>query len=233
MSQNVVFFVEAWDEEEGQLSPGESHHCHQVLRKQTGDQITITNGRGTWAEAQLTHSDKRRCTFRIQSTHTEADKGFRTHLYLAPTKHMDRMEWLVEKLAELNVDSLTLLITEHSERRKIRLDRLEKKTLAALKQSRHGSLMAIHPPLRFAHALHQKDHKFIAFVGDNLPYLSHEIPEKQTIHLMIGPEGDFSVTEVAAAKKADWQLVSLGINILRTETAGLLACHSVNVCNSY
>ncbi|MEM9340259.1 MAG: RsmE family RNA methyltransferase, partial [Bacteroidota bacterium] len=119
------------------LSQEESKHCAQVLRHTAGDEILVFDGQGCRYTGILTKVSKSACEFEVKSTEHFPKKPFSVHLAIAPTKNTDRMEWMVEKLCEIGVDQLTFLVTQHSERRKLRLDRMEKKVISAMKQSKN------------------------------------------------------------------------------------------------
>ncbi|WP_424961646.1 16S rRNA (uracil(1498)-N(3))-methyltransferase [Ekhidna sp.] len=217
------------------LSEDESRHCAQVLRHQKGDEILIFDGNGGKHQAVLTQVSKKKCEFEIHSSEIAVDKGFSTHLAIAPTKNIDRMEWLTEKLTEIGVDEITFIQTKHSERKKLRLDRLEKKAISAMKQSGNPLLPEIKELATFKDFVSEcnTDLKLIAHVDSSYIYLQNALQPDSSVTILIGPEGDFSADEVAIAKASGFQLVSLGQNTLRTETAGFVACCMVNVENSY
>ena len=217
------------------LSEDESKHCAKVLRHQKGDEILIFDGNGGQHRAILTQISKKLCEFEIQSSEISPEKGFSIHLVIAPTKNIDRMEWLTEKLTEIGVDEITFLQTKHSERKKLRLDRLEKKAISAMKQSGNPFLPKINDLTNLNDFVSdcKTDLKLIAHVDTSHLYLKKAIKPDCSVTILIGPEGDFSTDEVAFAKGSGFQPVSLGQNTLRTETAGFVACCMVNVENSY
>jgi len=217
------------------LNEEESKHCAQVLRQQVKDKIEIVDGLGTRYKASLTKVYKKKCEFEIISRHTSKPKPFYVHLAIAPTKSMDRVEWMVEKLCEIGVDKITFLATKHSERRKLKIDRLEKKIIGALKQSKNSFKTQINELQPFSNFIKEVkiENRFIAHVNPDHRYLGELTkPETDTL-ILVGPEGDFTDEELDAAKGENFILVSLGQSTLRTETAGLLACHLVNVINRY
>ncbi|REE05567.1 RsmE family RNA methyltransferase [Marinoscillum furvescens] len=218
------------------LRDEEYQHCIKVLRHRVGDEIGILDGRGGFFTCTLSSISGKQCDFKISSSHRKAARSFRQHILIAPTKNMDRMEWFVEKACELGVDEISFVLTSNCERRKLRLDRLEKKALSALKQSKSGFLTKINGLTPLPEALQTvdaSDHKFIAYVAPDLPYLASVMPPNAHTAVLIGPEGDFSAEEVALTEKAQFQKISLGKNILRTETAGVVVAHLANVVNSY
>ena len=217
------------------LSEEESKHCALVLRHQQGDEITVFDGVGGKHQAMLTKIAKRACEFEIIETITLPQKPFNIHLGIAPTKNMDRMEWMVEKLCEMGVDEVSFIKTQHSERKQLRLDRLEKKAISAMKQSGNPFLLQLNDLVDFDSFIssEQRDIKLIAHVDPSHSYISKKLQKDRPVSILIGPEGDFSSEEVENATKAGFEMVSLGTNTLRTETAGLVACCSINIVNQY
>lgn len=221
----------------GQLSLEEEEfqHCIKVLRKNIGDQIGILDGKGGKYEVEITSVGKRSCDFKILNEEQLPAKPFHQHLAMAPTKNTDRIEWFVEKACELGIDEISFILTSNCERNKMRIDRLTKKAVSALKQSKSGFLTKINELEKLDKFISKAsaDHKFIAFVQDGLPYFSALLkPNTKTITL-IGPEGDFTHEEVELTLAQGFQKISLGKSTLRTETAGLMATHFVNVVNGW
>lgn len=216
-----------------QLDPEESRHCVKVLRKREGDKITVVDGDGNFYEVAIVDADPRKCTFTVLSVHKEEKRPFSIHIGIAPTKNADRIEWFVEKAVELGVDEVTFLQCEHSERVKINLERLLKKAVSAMKQSVKASLPQLNEIMPFEEFAQKAGaQKFIAYVDqDNPNHLKDMATSKMDYLVMIGPEGDFSAKEVEMARSAGWVAVSLGKSRLRTETAGLAACHILNLLN--
>lgn len=227
----VLFFEESLQDElsEFYFSKEDSRHIAKVLRKSTGDQITITNGNGLEWQGELIHVSKNSTIAKkIKSLHhSPRDKSI--HLAIAPTKNNNRMEWMIEKLTELGIASITPLVCEHSERKISKAIRFEKIAIAALKQSQQFYLPKI-----------QKLQSFSEFIRGAITngYIAHceNSPKKQLasfnlnqdkVTLLIGPEGDFSLKEIELAEQGGIHSVSIGSQRFRTETAGLLACHTV------
>ena len=208
----------------------ESGHCIKVLRKTNGDVIKVIDGKGNLYEGPIEIENKNKpVKVRILSkAHFEASKfqsGF--HLAIAPTKNADRMEWMVEKAIELGIGSITFLQCEHSERTNLRLDRIEKIAIAALKQSGQYWLPQIIAPIPFKKYLEQiksDENSYIAFCSEGEKNEFGSKPIKNNCNILIGPEGDFSEIEIELALAKGFQPVSLGISRLRTETAAVYAC---------
>ena len=220
-----------------QLAEEEAHHCFQVLRRKSGDVIYATDGQGGFYRAVIEEIGKKNCLARIEEAQYEyGRRPFHLHLALAPTKNINRLEWLLEKAVEIGIDEITPLVCEHSERVQIRNSRLEKILLSAMKQSlkaylpRLNELTAIKPFLALQRLA--SGQKFIAYLGpDTKGQLKHNYQPPQNVCILIGPEGDFSALEVQASQDAGFLPVSLGPSRLRTETAGLVACHTINLLN--
>ncbi len=218
----------------GFLEGDEAHHALKVLRLKIGDDISVTNGTGTIAQATITAIEKNLCNFKITETsfHT---KDSSIHIFVAPTKNADRMEWLVEKATEIGVSSIHLVKCDRSERVNINDERLRKVALSAMKQSQQSWLTQIHGLLPFKEVVqNSSDQKFIGFVDHSNPDQLKNIvkPGKlQKYAILIGPEGDFTKEEVDLAIKNGWKKVSLGPNRLRTETAALVGGLTLMLAN--
>jgi 16S rRNA (uracil1498-N3)-methyltransferase len=219
-----------------QLSEEESRHCKMVLRLREGDVVNLTNGIGTLFEARITYTKGKHVIVEVISRQDQyQQRNFKVHLAVAPTKNIDRFEWFLEKATEIGVDEITPLICEHSERRHLRNDRLEKIITAAVKQS----IKAFHPVLNTALQYREfisNQHAgqlFIAHLAEKYPvHLSHVYKKGNDATILIGPEGDFSQSEITAAMKSGYTCISLGNSRLRTETAAVVACHTINLLNS-
>ncbi len=218
-----------------QLEDEEFQHCVKVLRNGIGDRIGIFDGRGGKYEVEITNITKRSCDFRVIQVEQITKKPFYNHIAIAPTKNSDRIEWFVEKACELGVDEISFILTKNCERTKMKTDRLIKKAVSALKQSKSGFLTKINEleKVELFVKSADADQKFIGYVADGLPYLPKEIKSASNSLILIGPEGDFAPEEVTLAETYGFQKISLGKSTLRTETAGLIAAHAVNVVNEW
>ncbi|HJB85206.1 MAG TPA: 16S rRNA (uracil(1498)-N(3))-methyltransferase [Candidatus Alistipes merdigallinarum] len=221
------------------LSEEESRHCVRVLRLRIGDSLYVTDGKGTLCRAEIAAISPKNCTLSLRER-TEAfeKRGYRLCVAIAPTKNTDRLEWFVEKATEIGIDRIIPLLTEHSERRVLKSDRLMRVATGAVKQS----LKAYHPQIDeltpFKEVIKEgafPGRKFIAYCGDEV----ERIPLKECIQpgedvlVLIGPEGDFSPEEVAMACRNGFVPVTLGRSRLRTETAGVVAVHTVALLNDF
>lgn len=216
------------------LDPEESRHCCQVLRMQAGDKLGLLDGKGRLFEAEIAVADKRHASIRVNNLMSEESSRPLAHLAVAPTKNASRMEWLVEKATEIGLDHFYFIQTTHTERSKMRLDRIERVRQSAVKQSISLFAPVIHEAEEFSSWLERSDlpeQRFIAVVQDELPLLKNEVrPGKEAI-VLIGPEGDFSEEEVEFAISKGFKPISLGEKRLRVETAALAACFTINLVN--
>jgi 16S rRNA (uracil1498-N3)-methyltransferase len=207
----------------------ESKHLTKVLRKEVGTEITLTDGKGLqWTGKLSLVSPQKVCAEKIEAKQHLPPKK-RIHLAIAPTKSNERMEWIVEKLTELGISSITPLLCYHSERKVVKTARWKKIAIAALKQSQQFFLPEILPLTSFQEQLEALQYPALIAHCKATPkkLLSEYSLASDQISLWIGPEGDFSVEEIKAATKAGLTPVSLGTQRFRTETAGILGCHSL------
>lgn len=217
------------------LSEEESGHCVRVLRYTRGDEILLTDGRGTTYKARITNPHPKHCEFEILSSERQQPHhAFYLHIAIAPTKNIERLEWMVEKCTEIGVDEITPLLCHFSERKQLRTDRLEKIILSAAKQSLTPYLPKLNdltPFEQFVEQVPQQD-KFIAHCYEqDKKVLKSEIQPGHSVCVLIGPEGDFSTEEIEHAMQQGFIPVSLGNSRLRTETAGVVACHTAILMN--
>jgi 16S rRNA (uracil1498-N3)-methyltransferase len=215
------------------LAEDESKHCTRVLRLQQGDTVYLVDGRGCLYTAIIQDAHQKRCQLQIIDKQVEYGKlPYYVHIAVAPTKNMDRIEWFVEKAVEIGVSAITFLECEHSERKQLRLDRIEKIAVSAMKQSQKGFLPLLHemtPYEKFIQTSIPED-TFIAHLEDDATKSIKEYYKPNRQHcILIGPEGDFSPKEIALAYEAGIKPITLGQSRLRTETAALVACHTLNV----
>ena len=214
------------------LDEEESRHLLTVLRRKVGDRLQLTDGRGNIYDAELAEVGKRGASARILNTTFLPARAGRLHLAIAPTKQMERLEWCLEKATEIGVDEITLLRCQHSEREVVRLDRLEKVLVSAMKQSLRAWLPQMHgllPFRQFAAATSEAQKRLAWCAEEPLPHLKATLTAGQNTVIAIGPEGDFSPEEVELAQQFGFQGVSLGPARLRTETAGILAVTAFNL----
>ena len=217
------------------LSEEESQHAVRVLRLQTGDELELVDGAGGYYKAVISNPHPKHCEFVIKETFTEFGKrDYRLHIAIAPTKNIERLEWFIEKCTEIGIDEITPVICRFSERKIIKPERLEKIIVSAAKQSLKAYFPILNPMCSFRDFIQQTtvSQKFIAHCYEQDKQLLQRVYQKSfDAVILIGPEGDFSPEEVQAAIQHHYQPVSLGNSRLRTETAGIAACHTVSLIN--
>lgn len=213
----------------------ESKHIAKVLRKKEGDILKVTNGEGFLFSAEIIQADINQCVAKVLQVEKEAEAAYSLHMAVAPTKMNDRYEWFLEKATEIGVDEITPVICDHSERKHVKLNRFERVLQSAMKQSLHLSFPNLHEPLSFSEFIKAEvqGQKFIAHCEEGKPRkpLKDQLKPGEKVTILIGPEGDFSSEEIELALKHGWQPVSLGNSRLRTETAAIVACHTVALTN--
>ncbi|WP_298263969.1 16S rRNA (uracil(1498)-N(3))-methyltransferase [uncultured Lutibacter sp.] len=213
----------------------ESRHIVRVLRKKEGDAIYITNGLGQLFCSKVLVANDKKCLVKISKIENHPKPwNYYLHIAIAPTKLNDRFEWFLEKATEIGIDEITPIICKHSERKTLKLDRMEKIIQSAAKQSLKFHFPKLNEPMNFQNFITQK------FEGDL--FIAHcEETQKKSLKLvlnpstkttiLIGPEGDFSTKEITQSLEHKFIPVSLGKSRLRTETAGVVATHSVAFVN--
>jgi len=219
------------------LPESDSGHCVRVLRMRQGDPLEVVDGRGTLYHCVLADAHPKRATVEIAGKDQlpKVWDGSIT-VAIAPTKHNDRMEWLVEKLVEIGIDRIVPLRCRYSERKDINRDRLEKIAVSAMKQSLKAILPVIDemtPYDKFIASVDPQDQRFIAYCDPDIPrrLMAKEYRPGADTVILIGPEGDFSKDEIREALDSGWMPVTLGDNRLRTETAALVACDTCHIIN--
>ena len=214
-----------------ELREVEARHAVQVLRKRVGDVLDLIDGKGGWFKGEIMATGKKTCTLSVSLVRREEKRAnHRLTIAIAPTKAGERYEWFLEKATEIGIDAIQPLVTEHSERRKIRPDRLEKVLESAMKQSLQAWLPELLPLKSFSDFVSTDDTevRLIGWIDDtvNSP-LKNNYQPGQNVSILIGPEGGFSDREAENAKSRGYLPVSLGLNRLRTETAGVVAAQLV------
>ncbi len=219
------------------LPEDDARHCLRVLRKSVGDEVEVVDGHGSRHTCRLTSDNPRKATVEIVRT-VSVPLSWTTEITVAvaPTKNMDRMEWLVEKLTEIGVNRIVPLLCRHSERKEVKVERLQRIAVSAMKQSLKATLPEIWPmtPLSDAIAEINAEAKYIAYCDKSIPRnLLAKVydPEVKSCIVLIGPEGDFDREEIKAAFEQGYMPISLGDNRLRTETAALCACDIIHIIN--
>ena len=229
--KEVRYFFVSYADKQTELPPDEAMHALRVLRLKGGDEMFLMDGVGNYYRAQVTIAATQHCHYEIlEQMPQEPQWEGRLHLAIAPTKMMDRIEWLVEKATEIGIDEISFLNCKFSERKLVKLPRLEKIVVSAVKQSHKAwkpQLNEIVSMKEFVRQ-HQEGRRYIAHCYDQIPrtYLFDELrkpSDTSDAMVLIGPEGDFSFDEVMEAVESGFISVHLGASRLRTETAGLSA----------
>ena len=208
----------------------ESKHIIKVLRKKDGDILFVTNGLGFLFKTEIILASDSKCTVQMVSFDKAPMPNFKLHLAVAPTKMNDRYEWFLEKATEIGIHEITPIICDRSERKVINKERFEKILLSAMKQSNELFLPKLNPAISFKDFVKQKNKglQLIAHCEETDKKTLKSILQSNTdITVLIGPEGDFSEKEITLALDQNYVPVSLGNTRLRTETAAVVACHSV------
>lgn len=224
------------DTREIAFSKEESKHIVKVLRKKAGDRVNITNGKGLFFVATIEEASPSKCTIRILEKEQQQPLPYYIHLAVAPTKLNDRFEWFLEKATEIGISEITPVFCDHSERTKIKPERYEKIVLSAMKQSLKAYLPKLNTAVSFKEFIDKNQEanskKYIAHCEEtDRKSLKSVVQPRESITILIGPEGDFSTDEIALALQKGFTPVSLGNSRLRTETAAVVACHSVAFVN--
>lgn len=218
------------------LNEEESKHCVRVLRLTVGSVVNLVDGNGGFYTAEITSDNPKKVSLAILNVEKEFHKrNHYLHIAVAPTKNIDRIEWFLEKATELGIDEITPIITDRSERRVVKEDRLNKVITSAVKQS----IKAYHPKLNDAVSFNDflkepfDGEQLIAHCIDNgeKQYISKLVTPHQKYLILIGPEGDFTPEEVNLALNKGFKALTLGDNRLRTETAALAVCFEINYLN--
>lgn len=213
----------------------ESRHIVRVLRKKEGDKIFITNGLGELFTSEVLVANDKKCLVKIIDTEEKVKPwNYYLHIAIAPTKLNDRFEWFLEKATEIGIDEITPIICDHSERKVVKMDRMEKIIQSAAKQSLKFHFPKLNEPINFNQFINSdfEGQLFIAHCEEtNKKSLKSTIKPNLKTTILIGPEGDFSIKEIQQSLKHKFIPVSLGESRLRTETAGVVAVHSIAFIN--
>ena len=211
----------------------ESRHMTKVLRNKVGDTVHITNGNGFIFTTELLEVGQKISRAKVLEEVKDEPLPYQLHMAVAPTKNNDRFEWFLEKATEIGITSITPIICEHSERKVIKPERLERIIESAMKQSLKAYKPILNPMMTLSAYLKSASTEGLKCIAhcaqaEKVPFKSR-IPDAKHIIILIGPEGDFSETEIKLAQESGFVGVSLGTSRLRTETAAIAACHSVSL----
>lgn len=230
-----VFYLP--DAREGNVSfpEEESKHIVRVLRMREGDTFCVTNGKGSFFDAELIDAHPKRAMANLLNRRDGYDnRAFKLSIAIAPTKLNERTEWFLEKATEIGIDEIKLFASYHSERRVVNVDRFKKIVVAAMKQSVKSNMPIVEEMQTFENLVRQdfSGQKFIAWIDEEVKdQLCNLYDKGSDVLVLIGPEGDFSKDEVELAKANGFVPVSLGEARLRTETAAIVACHTIQLIN--
>lgn len=225
--------------EHNELPTDEAIHAIRVLRLKIGDDIFLIDGKGNFYEAVVTLANSKHCLYEITQTLVQ-NKTWKGHIHLAiaPTKDISRIEWLVEKATEIGFDEISFLNCQFSERKNLRIDRIERIVISAMKQSRKAWKPIVNNMLPFEDFIQKEvtGQKFICHCYNEIEKTDffsniNNSGLFEDITVLIGPEGDFSINEVYQALQQQYKSTTLGNSRLRTETAGLAAVLMANLVN--
>lgn len=213
------------------LPEEESKHAIKVMRLAPGDAVNLIDGTGGFYEAVVTAANPKKCELKIKHSHQKfGSQPYHIHIAVAPTKNNDRIEWFIEKATEIGIDNISFLLCERSERKQINLERLEKVVVSAMKQSVKAYKPQLQDLIPFKTFIKQAPTQtFIAHLEEHDRQPLHRMNLPEAVCVLIGPEGDFSPNEIQLAYDQGIQPVTLGSSRLRTETAALVACHTLNI----
>ncbi len=212
------------------FSKDESRHIVKVLRKKEDDILLITDGKGFIYNVKIIDANDKKCNVEIIDAISKKAHNYKLHIAIAPTKMNDRIEWFLEKATEIGIDEITPIFCENSERKVIKKERFEKIIQSAMKQSLQARLPILNNPISFKEFIDNKynGEKFIAHCDDQHKTQLKSLNTLSSDYtILIGPEGDFSRNEIELALNTNFIPVALGNNRLRTETAGIVACHTI------
>lgn len=228
-----LFYSSSIHDDHFLLEGEESHHLLKVLRHHEGDTVMVTDGKGSLFTTKITDANPKKCSLKIlKQDKKDSEKNYSLHIAIAPTKNTDRLEWFLEKATEIGIDEITPMICQHSERRIIKEERLNKVLVAAMKQSLKHFLPLLNPLKNISTVLQEsrEPQRYICTM-DADEFLKERYDPLERTLILIGPEGDFSKEEIAMAVKHGFVPVSLGKSRLRTETAGIMACATLAIAN--
>jgi 16S rRNA (uracil1498-N3)-methyltransferase len=207
-----------------ELSEMESKHIVRVLRMSEGDSVALVNGIGGYFEATITEAHAKRCKLKIDKEEQTEEPKEEIHVALGPTKQMERIEWFIEKATEIGITEISFISGSNSERVKLKPERLEKKAISAMKQSRRRFLPIINEVQSISSFIQKHPNGLIAHCYEGEKSVIGDVFQLRGCPLLIGPEGDFTPEEITLALENGYKTITLGENRLRTETAALYAC---------
>lgn len=229
-----LFYSTNIQENRIELDADESRHLSKVLRLTNGDQVVVVDGRGSWFICEILEAHTKKAILAVRKQE-DRSQDFRVEIAAAPTKNLNRWEWFLEKATEIGINAIHPVLTSHSERKVLKRERQEKILISAMKQSYKAEQPILSDFIKYSDfiKLPFEGEKYIAHCVDELPKMKLKSihPKGKKALILIGPEGDFSPEEISAAIAAGFKPVSLGTSRLRTETAAIVACHTIHQIN--
>lgn len=229
-----VFYAPHIDIQNPVLSVEESQHCTRVLRLKNSDLISLIDGKGGFYKAEIINAKSKEIALKLLDIQQGSPRKYHLHIAIAPTKNIDRLEWFLEKATEIGVSEITPLIAARSERKVLKTERLNKVIVSAMKQSLQAYMPQLNEALSFKDFIQRAKAqvKLIAHcVEDDKQLMPAYVKPGDSVLILIGPEGDFSITEIEQALQNKFKAISLGDSRLRTETAGIAACLEMSLLN--
>ncbi len=231
LSKMIVSYATPIDDNTAVIKDSEYIHFIKVLRRQRGDEIFLTDGRGRLYKGHIDSISKKDAIISIDEVIEQRKQGHKRQIAIAPTKNIDRFEWMIEKCTEIGVTDFFPVVCKNSERKNIKPDRIHKKIISAMKQSKRLFLPVLHPLMKFEAFLESEflvKNRYIAHCMEPDRSLGQLYTSGEDAVVLIGPEGDFTQQEIKCALDAGWKDVSLGQSRLRTETAAVVSCVLLN-----
>jgi 16S rRNA (uracil1498-N3)-methyltransferase len=231
-----IFYAPDISGNEYTLDENESRHCIRVLRMKSGTQVRVIDGKGNLFDAVIVNPDPKKCSLAVTGVIRDFEKrNYRLHIAISPLKNYERFEWFIEKSVEIGVDEITPLICSNTEKPGIKRERINNLIISAMKQSLKSTLTILNEACRFNDFITSSHagSRMIAHCNNELhkSKIGEIYSKGNDAVLLIGPEGDFSNEEILSANSAGYLSVHLGPSRLRTETAGIAACHSIYYIN--
>ncbi len=218
------------------LNEKESKHCIRVLRMTKGTSVRLIDGKGNLYEGIVSEPDLKKCVISVSAVINDFEKrNYKLHIAISPLKNPERFEWFIEKSVEIGVDEITPIICRNTEKTGIKAERVNNLIISAMKQSLKGTKTILNDVCLFKDFI-GRDRKGVLMIAHcNKSFLRRKISEvyskNENATIIIGPEGDFSEDEIRDAERSGFVPVHLGQSRLRTETAGVTACHSIYLLN--